>query len=693
MLCMIRKELVVLFASILLISIVSAQLSISTTDEIYNIGDKLYVNIDGIVGTDAGNVNLNLVCSNNTVNLLKVSARAFSSTTESSYSLPYKILNNQDLEIPSVASLVGECYLQASASSQVVSGAKFKISNTIKIDATSDKTYYNPGEELILDISTKKENGQDYSGELKLSNFTEDIVLIESAKQVGIDLAENLAAGEYSISIGLEDGTGNIGSARVSFNINQIASRISFGVNTLDVTPGDNISISGEVLDQSGEIMYDLIEFDIISPRGLKIKKELQPGEDITEIVFPYNATRGAWKIVATAGDLRDELTLNILPRAHLEYKLESNILTVTNVGNSMFNDYFNITIGSSEKRVFAELSPSEYKQFALSAPSGDYQIGSSDGKSVFTGSTFLTGNAISIKDLSQATFLASPIIWLILIAVLGIGGYMLMQRNPKTKKITSKSGSKKSGFAKLKEKIKEKTPTRYRKEVSKTINFTTKSPEVQSIDEKNYKSEDSTMRDLTLNKLKTAEASLVLNGDKVTASVLALSISNYDQLNDNSKQGLEKVLESAKGSHAVIDKRNNYIFLLFVPQVTKTYRNELLATKAGIHILDALSAFNKKFKQKILFNLGINSGEMVVSKAGGKIRYTSLGNTLSFAKRLSDSSDSKMIINDEIRKKLLRDLKVEKHVTINEKQTFSVVSIKDRDANQEKLKELLKRM
>ncbi len=166
-----------------------------------------------------------------------------------------------------------------------------------------------------------------------------------------------------------------------------------------------------------------------------------------------------------------------------------------------------------------------------------------------------------------------------------------------------------------------------------------------------------------------------------------------YEQLNEHSKQNLESIIDIAKGSHAVIDKRSNYIFLLFVPQVTKTYRNELLATKTGIQILEALTAFNKKYKQKILFNMGINSGEMVISKSAGKIKYTSLGNTLSFAKRLSDTSNAKLIINDEVRKKLLRDLKVEKHVTLNEKQTFSVISIKDREANQEKLKDLLKRM
>jgi hypothetical protein len=83
----------------------------------------------------------------------------------------------------------------------------------------------------------------------------------------------------------------------------------------------------------------------------------------------------------------------------------------------------------------------------------------------------------------------------------------------------------------------------------------------------------------------------------------------------------------------------------------------------------------------------------MVVSKTKDKIKYTSLGNLMPVVKKMGDSANAKLIINDGIRKKLLRDLKVEKYKTVGEKQTFSVISVKDREANEQKLKDLLKRM
>ena len=96
---MVKKEIFVLLICFTLASLVSAQLSVSETDDVYNLGDRLYVSIDGIVGADSGNLNLNLVCGNSTTNLLKISARAFPKGEGSSYSLPYKIISADDLDV------------------------------------------------------------------------------------------------------------------------------------------------------------------------------------------------------------------------------------------------------------------------------------------------------------------------------------------------------------------------------------------------------------------------------------------------------------------------------------------------------------------------------------------------------------------------------------------------------------------
>ena len=157
-------------------------------------------------------------------------------------------------------------------------------------------------------------------------------------------------------------------------------------------------------------------------------------------------------------------------------------------------------------------------------------------------------------------------------------------------------------------------------------------------------------------------------------------------------KNVLYKAVGGAQKNKGLVDWRSDYAFVVFSPIVTKTYKNEALAAKVGMEILDELNAYNKKFKDKIEFNLGVHVGELIASKEKGKLKYTSIGNTISLAKRISDSDSGKLIVSDEIRKKLIRDLKVVKAKEIGGNATFIVEEVKDRVADKARLADLLKR-
>ncbi|MDH3353398.1 MAG: hypothetical protein OEL87_03045, partial [Nanoarchaeota archaeon] len=136
-----------------------------------------------------------------------------------------------------------------------------------------------------------------------------------------------------------------------------------------------------------------------------------------------------------------------------------------------------------------------------------------------------------------------------------------------------------------------------------------------------------------------------------------------------------------------------DHVFIVFSPIVTKTYNNEILAVKAGMNIFRTLNEYNKKFKNKIEFNIGVHAGELIASRVDGKLKYTSIGNAISLAKRISDSDDRKLIVSEIIRKKLVRDLIALKAKEIAGNQTYEVSDIKDRAADFAKLKDLLKRV
>lgn len=69
------------------------------------------------------------------------------------------------------------------------------------------------------------------------------------------------------------------------------------------------------------------------------------------------------------------------------------------------------------------------------------------------------------------------------------------------------------------------------------------------------------------------------------------------------------------------------------------------------------------------------------------------MGNTISLAKKITDSDSGKLAVSESIRKKLIRDLQVGEKKEIGGNQVYEISEIRDKTANAAKLKDLLKRM
>ena len=74
-------------------------------------------------------------------------------------------------------------------------------------------------------------------------------------------------------------------------------------------------------------------------------------------------------------------------------------------------------------------------------------------------------------------------------------------------------------------------------------------------------------------------------------------------------------------------------------------------------------------------------------------MKCTSIGNTISFARRISDLDSGRALISDDIRKKMLRDLKTTKVNEIGTNPIYEISNVRNKEANEAKLKDLLKRM
>jgi hypothetical protein len=693
---------------------VLADISISEPMDIYNLGDRLYVEVDGLRGASSGNLNIDLVCGNGSINLVKISARAFSADEDQSYSIPYKILDREDLEILNLEGIVGSCQVVASLGSDVASTKIFEISDDVIVRVSLDKTLYNPGESVSVDIEAVKKNGVELSGFVEGLNASSFNKAIEDGKVSEVFVVpETAEAGTYILTVRAydvgKDGVLNSGEGVVSYEVNQIATSLIMSLSDVVATPGENFTIGIEAFDQSGVEMGGLVSLKIISSDGGVVDTTVQAGE-FSGIDFDLNSSVGVWRMVSSFDDLEETREFEMASLQKVVFDFEDSILSVRNVGNVLYDRTIDVTIGDEIMTLELNIGVGEVRKFKVGAPNGEYDVLVDDGETSISRQVLLTGNAISLKDFGNGGFFRYSIVYIFLILILGgIGGVLLM-RYRKTRTIKFAKGWKSKimkivdtfpwrkkvarlhrARASIGKKVKKGVPNGVKSHMDDSLNFTRKSPAVQGLDVKNYSHEDKTMVDFTRKETIEAESALVLKGEKQVSGVVSVGIKNHGDLGDAGREALKEIVDDAKGK-GVVDWRGDYIFVVFNPLITRTYKNEILAVRCGMKIVKKLEVYNKKFDDKVDFGVGVHAGDLVASKEKGKLKYTSIGNTISFAKRMSDIESAEIVVSDVVRKKLLRDLKVKKGKEIGENATYIVSEIKNRSGDAERLRELLKR-
>lgn len=683
------KRVLILILAIFLVSFVFAGISLSEPQDFYNLGDKLYVSVYGLNSQESGNLNIDLICNGENINLVKISARSFSSGDQT-YSIPYKILETSDLEITNISSILGTCNIEASLGADATATKSFTISDELSVSASVDRTSYNPGEPITIIVEATKANGQPLDGFIEGSNGAVFVSAIQQGKlRETFITPQTIEAGLHTVDLRAYTSENlNDGQTTVFYEINQVPSSLILSLEDSTVRPDDSFKIGAEIFDQSGKKIEGNVDIKIISPTEEESRLEVVSG-DSKEIKFVSNATPGTWKISAFYGDLVEvaEFEVEEIKKAEFEFE-DGGVLIVKNVGNTVYDKPITVKIGEEENVLDLEIGVGGIRKFKLKGP-GESNVTVGDGETQVELQLLLTGYAVSVKNFREGSILGNKALWIIIIIiVLGLAGVILIRRFRKTKKIGSRESIlKKANFSKSKRVSKLKLG------ISETLNFTNKSPASQSLDPENYRPIDKSLSELKKQRQTKAESSLVLKGEKYPSAVVSLSIKNYSELKDNARSELKKELDNCHGGKGLIDWREDHIFIIFSPLITRTYHNELIAVRAGFNLFIALEKYNRKYNNKIDFNIGIHAGELVASREGEKLKYTSIGNTIPFARRISDSGSKKLLVSEEIRRKMLRDLKVTKEMQIGEKDVYSVSGVRNKEADLIKLDELLKRM
>ena len=181
--------------------------------------------------------------------------------------------------------------------------------------------------------------------------------------------------------------------------------KIKINVLQESVVPGENLSFSIEAYDDANnQINKEIDVFIEDVNRNIKIEKKVQSGKE-ESIMLDKNAQFGYWKLIARYTDdagnkIEDYYLFNVEIKENVKFSLDNDVLTITNLGNSVYEKTVQIAIGDTIGTKNVKLEIGESTNLRLTAPEGNYNIKISDGKNTLTRSDVaLTGNAIGILD------------------------------------------------------------------------------------------------------------------------------------------------------------------------------------------------------------------------------------------------------------------------------------------------------
>lgn len=678
------------------INIISAGIFFSELNSKYNLGDmiELTISIDPIVENRL--IKISLVCNGNVV-------IEFNNLPDAEGKVNIKL----PLNIHTINQANGGCYFLGNYIGDTRKSNDFEISKKLIIKLSTDSFFSNPGDQIIISGTAERLNGNKVDGEVEINVPLLSLLKIEKEKSqenitekinktndenamnktttktseltngsqtpdyqagkfygkvsngdflVDLKIPEDAPAGNFRIDILVYEKSDGYkhseGVAIANLKVFQVLKSINLALNNQNFDPGEIIQIKPSLLDQTG-VNIDGELSVIIRNENKRVYEKIVKSEKTFDYQIPTNFSSGYYEIESSNSGITSLKSFYVNQKAIASFELINETLTVTNIGNIPYKKSVEVELNGKSFVENLNLNLGESRKFKLTGPENEYNIKISDGVSEITQSGVkLTGYAVNVNTISGNKFLFSPIIWIFLIVILLIV-ILFLFRNVFKKRSLALHGGKDVVIAVKKEDTK-----------------------------RELENERAT---IVYNK---ADHEMVMKGHKSNAAIISLKIKN--EIGNFERQLLEKAIESVYDMRGAVYEQNNFIFVIFSPLMTKTMRNEIEAVKAGLKILGILNEHNSKFKDKIDFGIGINSGDILNKIEDKKLKFTALGNFMIVAKRLSDISNKQVLVTKIAYERGIADIKAEKS-KINDN-IYEVKSVIDHEKNREFIGKFLDR-
>jgi hypothetical protein len=748
-----KKELLIVLCftfGLFLITNISASIYFSQPDSVYNIGDMISMNVN-VSPENSGPLNIVLICDNSSLNVYKgaptdliqlpLTTLWMNGLTGNCHFVGYyggETVTSTTFKISKqlTLNLYTDSFFAKPGDTIIISGNAKKlngdnINGNVEIGIPTISSTNGTGEKLYGTVT---------NGEFSVSytvrpnnpagNFRIDVSAYEQT--------ENERTSQGYMAANLE--------------VSSVVSNIDIAIETQNTEPGKTVSFKPILSDQSGNSVTGDVAIQIKnSNSGLIFEKIASAGETVLYDV-PTNLSSGYYNIIASTDVLTKTKTFFVSEKALVSFEIVNGTLVVTNVGNIPYKKWINVSINGKNFLIKPDstngILPGDSKQFKLT---GD----SAEGNSVKVNddTTALSQDNVTLPVAKQSgvgplgysiavsNLVNTPIVWIIILVVLALIILFLFRNVFKKKSVTYPAPLKSnttintgSDFKVIKldkkgQEIKNDAmgrilPAETVKRDMERRGFGDRrlSPVMRSEDSPAHKPYSSTRTDPSTNlraennssqsKVATrpetsvapsvmmigqkkpehpseAEQGLVTDGTRNRAAIIAIKIKN--SINKFSKENLEKAIEHVYDKKGAVQEHGSFIFVIYSPVITKSFRNEIDATKDAEKIAEGLKEHNRKFNDKIEFGIGVNSGDIISKIENKKLKFTSLGTLTIAAKKLAELSNGEILMTKEAYEKAMAEVKTEKK-TVNGTEVYEVKKVADYDKNKKFINDFLRR-
>lgn len=620
------KRGLLLLALVLLLPLASAEILFSQPESTYSLGDDFDITMDLSSQVDSsGFFTADLVCSNGQIELFKSPYTLKPGVTK-------QIVISTTLNNFIVGDLEGSCSIEAEYKDEGSVSQTFEITNHIDVTINLQGATFNPGEDVSASGQAIKANGDPLEGFVEVTvseiglKYSDEVK--EGKFQFNFTLPNEASSGSYEIKARAyekdnSEETTNEGESTAIIRVRQVMRAIDIAINSASVTPGEDIVYTLIVYDQSGKRVEADVGIEVLTPENDLFFKELARTGESTSLQLEQNATPGSWRIESKIADLEKVITFEVEELRRISSELNDQTLIINNIGNIPYEGLVEISIGDAREIKEVELAVGQSRSYKLVAPDGGYEIKVDDGITKENlGTAFLTGNAISVSEIGSV-FKGNILlwVWIIVILILAVVALYLYRKL-----------SSKSILARGKDALKT-----IRVGQSKGIEAHTSHISVTSIDQ----------------------------GTKQESAVISLSIKNLDELeksqHSQALKSIDSALWKAKESHAKVYSSNGYRLIVLAPALTKDKDNVPRAVVLSQVIERALKQHNKHSKEKIDFGISVHVGELIVESTNGKFKFMSVGNTLSLAKKISQTAHFEVLLSEQLHRRTAGKVKTSK--------------------------------